>query len=134
MKRIHHMLESVAQSLNCECQHFQHHSRLSVGHGTRHQDIEVRVVDDDYELTSVVLPTSDVTATADGWRGLARLAWQRNADSDIVTFTFDDRDRLVGRVRHPATTMDIEEMSLYVQSLVRECDRFEYLLSGLDRY
>ena len=134
MKRIHDMLQSVARILDCECQHFQHHSRLSVGIGTRHQEIEVRVVNDDYELTSVVLPASDVTATAEGWRDLARLAWQRNADTDIVTFTFDDRDRLVGRVRHPAATMDTEELTLYVRSLVRECDRFEYLLSGLDRY
>jgi len=134
MKRIHAMLESVAQSMGCECQHLKHHSRLSVGNGTRHQDIDVRVVNDDYELTSVVLPTSDVTATLDGWRGLARLAWQRNADTDIVAFSFDDRDRLVGRVRHPAATIDLEELLLYVHSLVRECDRFEYLLSGLDRY
>ena len=134
MKRIHTMLESVAGILDCECQHFQHHSRLTAGLGTRHQDVEVRVIEDDYELTAVVLSASDVTATADGWRDLARLAWQRNADTDIVTFTFDDRDRLVGRVRHPAETMDIEELSLYVRSLVRECDRFEYLLSGLDRF
>lgn len=94
----------------------------------------MRVIEDEHELTAVVLPASDVTATADGWRNLARLAWQRNADTDVVTFTFDDRDRLVGRVRHPAETMDIEELSLYVRSLVRECDRFEYLLSGLDRF
>lgn len=134
MKQFHDLLESVAESLSCECQHFQHHSRLSVGNGTRHQDVEVRMVGDDYVLTSVVLPTSEVTATADGWRGLARLAWQRNADTDIVAFSFDERDRLVGRILHPAATIDIEELLLYVRSLVRDCDRFEYLLSGLDRF
>ncbi len=134
MRRIFDMLESVAQSMDGMCQHFQYHSRLTVGIGTRHQDIEVHVVDDDYELTSVVLPTSKVTMTVDGWRRVARLAWQRNADTDIITFTFDARDRLVGRVRHPAETMGLEELSLYIRSLVRECDRFEYLLSGVDRF
>ena len=134
MKRIHTMLESVAASLECECQHFQQHSRFTVGAGRRHQDVDVRMIDGDYELTAIVLPASEVTATALGWRRLARLAWQRNSDTDIVTFTFDDRHRLVGRVRHPAETMDIEEVTLYIRSLVRECDRFEYLLSGLDRF
>lgn len=134
MKQIHELLESVAQTLDCDWQHFQHHSRLSVGYGTRHQDVEIRIVRDDCELTSIVLPTSEVTASADGWSGLARLAWQRNADTDIVAFSFDDRDRLVGRVRHPAAELDVEQLLLYVRSLVRECDRFEYLLSGLDRF
>jgi len=30
--------------------------------------------------------------------------------------------------------MDLEELSLYIISLVREYDRFEYLLSGMDRF
>ena len=134
MKRVHTMIERVIGDLGGEVEHFQNHSRVTVGLGTRHQSVEIRVVDDEYELTSVVLPASDVTANDDKWRDLARLAWQRNADADVVTFTFDDRDRLVGRIRHPAATLDHEELSLYVRSLVRECDRFEYLLSGTDRY
>ena len=134
MKRIATMIESVASDLDCVIKHHQHHTQLTMGIGTRRQSVEIRIVDDDYELTSVVLPTSIVTAKQDKWRALARLAWQRNANTDVVTFTFDKRDRLVGRVRHPAATLDLEELSLYVRSLVRECDRFEYLLSGLDQF
>lgn len=134
MKRIAPMITSVARDLGCVIKHSQHHTKLTMGLGTRHQSVEIRVVDDDCELTSVVLPTSTVTANHEQWRSLARLAWQRNADTDVVTFTFDRRDRLVGRVRHPAATLDPEELALYVRSLMRECDRFEYLLSGLDSY
>ena len=134
MNRIHTMVDSVARSLDCEVEHFRHLSRLTVGLGARHQSVEIRVVDNEYELTSVVLPASIVTAKAKRWRTLARYAWQRNSDTDVVTFTFDARDRLVGRVRHPAATLDPEELSLYVRSLVRECDRFEHLLSGADRF
>ncbi len=134
MKRIYTMIEKVAGDLGGDVEHFHHHSRLTMGLGIRQQSVEIRIVDEDYELTSVVLSASDVTASDDNWRALARLAWQRNADTDVVTFTFDNRDRLVGRVRHPAATLDHEELSLYVRSLVRECDRFEYLLSGMDRY
>ena len=134
MKRIQSMIESVASDLGCNVDHFRHYTRLTMGLGTRQQSIEIRVADDDCELLSVVLPTSSVTAKHGKWRALARLAWQRNADTDVVTFTFDKRDRLVGHVRHPVATLDPEELTLYVRSLVRECDRFEYLLSGMDRF
>ena len=134
MRRIHTMIERVFGDLRDSVEHFKNHSRVTIRLGTRHQSVEIRLVDDDYELTSIVLPASDVTASDDNWRDLVRLAWQRNADTDVVTFTFDDRDRLVGRIRHPAATLDHEELSLYVRSLVRECDRFEYLLSGMDRF
>lgn len=128
------MLESIAKGVGCECQRLADRIRLSVGLGSRHQEIDIRILGDEYELTSVVLSASEVTATDDGWRALARLAWQRNSDTEIVTFTFDGRDRLVGRIRHPVETLDIEELSLYIHALVRECDRFEYLLSGKDIY
>lgn len=134
MKRLHAMLESVASELGGDIEHFQQLSRLSMGLGTRKQAVEILLVDDDCQLTSVVLPASYVIKNYKRWRSIARLAWQRNADTDIVTFTFDKRDRLVGRVRHPAATLDREEMLLYVRSLVRECDRFEYLLSGTDQH
>lgn len=134
MNRIHDMVAAVATSLDGECEHFEQHSQISIGLGTRRQEVTIRLDNDDYEMTSVVLSSSVVTASDEGWRALARLAWQRNADSEIVAFTFDKRDRLVGRIRHPAATLDAKELSLYIRSLVRECDRFEYLLSGQDRF
>ncbi len=68
------------------------------------------------------------------WNELARLAWQRNAESDLVTFGFDNRNRLVGQIRHPAELLDLKELDLFIWALARECDRFEYQLSGKDLF
>jgi len=47
-----------------------------------------------------------------------------------VTFAFDHNDRLVGVVEQPAATLDHEEVRVYIETLARECDRFEYTLTG----
>mgnify|MGYP002625970006 CR=1 FL=1 len=107
---------------------------MPVGQGGRHQDIKVERIGEDYVMTSVVLGTAQVTRSSKTWRVLAKLAWHRNADNEIVTFAFDRRDRLVGQVRHPAAHLDYEEFELYAEVLARECDRFEYVLSGGDRF
>ncbi len=105
---------------------------IPVGERERHQSIRFSRRGDDYLLTSVVLGSARVRSTLGRWRELARLAWRRNAENEIVTFAFDRRDRLVGQVRHPAEHLDYEELDLYVHALARECDRFEYLLTGHD--
>lgn len=100
----------------------------------RHQRIRLERDGTDYVFTAVVIGTQRVTRSNDGWRRLAHLAWQRNAEHELVTFGFDHRDRLVGRVRHPAEHLDPQELELYIDALSRECDRFEYLLTGRDRF
>ena len=105
---------------------------VRLGGGSRHQDIEIDRDGADYVLTSVVLSAREVTKSHSRWRELARLAWLRNAQHEVVTFGFDDRDRLIGTIRHPAEHLDPEELSLYIVALSRECDRFEYLLTGAD--
>jgi len=107
---------------------------LRIGEARRHQDIRLKREGDDYVLTSVVLPTATAKKTNRDRRQLARLAWERNADQEIVTFGFDHRHRFVGQIRHPAAQLDPEELDVYIESLARECDRFEYLLSGMDAY
>jgi hypothetical protein len=37
-------------------------------------------------------------------------------------------------IRHPAEHLDPEELELYITALTRECDRFEYLLAGKDKF
>jgi hypothetical protein len=41
---------------------------------------------------------------------------------------------LVGLIRHPVEYLDPEELEHYIVTLTRECDRFEYLLAGQDRF
>ena len=105
--------------------------RVHVGSDRYHR---IRIVrdGDDYVFTAIILLAKDVTRTTRRWNELARLVWQRNAEREVVAFGFDDRDRLVGRVRHPARFLDEEEVEFYVRCLAAECDRLEYLLTGLD--
>ena len=56
----------------------------------------------------------------------------RNAESNIITFTFDEDDNLISRVRHLAEHLDPNELELYVHALSEESDRFEYALSLKD--
>ncbi len=105
---------------------------VSLGGTQRTQKIDLATAREDYVFTSVVLGKAAVTKSVKRWNELALLAWQRNAEQQLVTFAFDPKDRLVGHVRHPMQTLDLEELELYVNSLAWDCDRFEYLLSGAD--
>lgn len=84
--------------------------------GERGQTVYISTVDEMYVLTSVVLGARAVTKSPKRWRRLALLAWQRNAEHQIVTFAFDRQDRLVGRIEHPVKYLDPEELELYVNA------------------
>jgi hypothetical protein len=100
----------------------------------RHQRVYLRLRGQYYFFASVVLGSAAVTKSDRKWSDLALMAWRRNADHEIVNFAFDKKDRLVGVIRHPAEYLDPEELELYITTLTYECDRFEYLISGSDRY
>ncbi|MCP3993471.1 MAG: hypothetical protein GY722_00185 [bacterium] len=85
-----------------------------------------------YVFSSVVAGTDFVTRGHAHWRKLAFRAWRRNALKDLVAFAFDDEDRLIGLIEQPASTLDPEELELYIELLAKECDRFEYVLTGRD--
>ncbi len=65
-------------------------------------------------------------------REIAYRAWRKNDMKDLVTFAFDDRGNLIGVIEQPVLTLDHEELKLYIETLARECDRFEYILTGDD--
>ena len=100
----------------------------------RHHAIHLEEQGDDYVFTGVVLGAAEVTLRKKRWYELAKLAWQRNAEQEVVSFGFDRRDRLIGQIRHPVEHLDLQELDFYIHVLARECDRFEYLLSGRDEY
>jgi len=105
---------------------------VRLGEGSRHQVVRLSKKGEFYVLTSVILGSTSVTASDKRWRDLAVMAWEKNAAYELVTFAFDRQDRLVGQIRHPADHLDAEELALYVATLARECDRFEYILRGGD--
>ena len=106
--------------------------RVKLHEGGQSQAIRVSRDEDRYVFRSVVLPASDVTRNNDRWRRIAYRAWRRNASKPLVTFAFDHDDRLIGLIEVPAATLDHEELDLYIETLARECDRFEYALTGAD--
>ena len=100
----------------------------------RHQRVYLRLKGQYYFFISVVMGSTSVTKTDRKWNALALMAWRRNADHEIVNFAFDKKNRLVCVIRHPAEYLDHEELELYITTLTYECDRFEYLISGSDRF
>jgi hypothetical protein len=100
----------------------------------RHQRVYMKREGGYYTFRSVVMGSVEVTESNKTWNELALMAWDRNANHEIVSFAFDKMNRLVGVIRHPAEHLDPEELELYITVLTFECDRFEYLISGSDRF
>lgn len=106
--------------------------RVRLHEGGRGQTVRVSQEEDRYVFRSVVLSSPAATRTRNRRRRIAYRAWRRNGSKPLVTFAFDDQDRLIGLIEVPAATLDHEELDLYVETLARECDRFEYVLTGAD--
>jgi hypothetical protein len=100
----------------------------------RHQRVYMSLEDGFYSFYSVVMGSTAVKKNYQRWNELTVMAWERNSNHELVTFAFDKYDRLIGHIRHPAEYLDIEELELYISNLSFECDRFEFLISGEDRF
>ena len=101
--------------------------------GARKQHVKFARRGDMYIFSSVVTDAEVVARSQRRKREMARSIWRKNALSEIVTFAFDREDRLVGVIEQPAATLDHEEVRIYIETLARECDRFEYALTGQDQ-
>lgn len=100
----------------------------------RHHRVYLKLIGNYYFFISVIMGSVTVTKSEQRWNDLILMAWSRNADHEIVNFAFDNKNRLVGIIRHPADYLDPEELELYITTLTYECDRFEFLISGSDRF
>ena len=109
-----------------------HNIRVQLTKRSRTQVVRCARTQDRYVFRSSVLPPKQVTTSDRTWRDLAYRAWRRNAAKELVTFSFDERDALIGVIEVPTATLDREELQLYVETLAKECDRFEYALTGED--
>jgi len=110
------------------------HVDVKLSRRKRHQRVYLKLIGKYYFFISVVMGGISVTRNDRKWNDLALMAWRRNADHEIVNFAFDKTNRLVGVIRHPAKYLDPEELEFYITTLTYECDRFEYLISGSDRF
>ena len=106
--------------------------RVELEKGSRAQVVRFARNHDRYIFRSIVLRSTQVTTSDTAWRDLAYRAWRRNAAKELVTFSFDEKDALIGVIEVSAATLDREELQIYVETLAKECDRFEYALTGQD--
>lgn len=100
--------------------------------GGRRQRVHLEREDDRYVLWSPVVGPAIVTRSNREWAELAYRAWRKNSFKELVGFSFDRRNRLIGVIEQPAATLDHEELVLYIETLAQECDRFEHKLTGKD--
>lgn len=103
--------------------------RVSLSRDGRSQIVHLARRRDRYILSSVV---AHVSAVNEDRRSLAYRLWRRNALKAIVTFTIDHRERVIGRIDQPIESLRDKELKFYLQTLARECDRLEYILTGAD--
>ena len=134
MDRLKKMLKALSNKYQDSWQLYDKYVDVKLPRRNRHQRVIFRRKEAFYYFESVVMGRAKVNQFDGGKRTLSLMAWQRNADHEIVNFAFDIRDRLVGVVRHPAEHLDSEELELYIAALTHECDRFEFLISGRDRF
>ena len=80
-------------------------------------------------FSSIIARSSEVKENR---RKLLYRLWRRNALKQLVTFTIDSRERVVGLIDQPVDSVSDAEMRFYIETVARECDRLEYILTGSD--
>ena len=129
------LLERVDQAIECEDLRWERHDRtieVELWRSGHRQTVHLDRVGDRYVLWSTVVGASYVTKSAKRWRDLAYRAWRKNALKELVAFSFDKRDQLIGVIEQPVATLDDEELVFYISTLAQHCDRFRYILTGRD--
>lgn len=100
--------------------------------GDRHHRVQIQREGERYFFRARV-PVPDDLLRPSRRGTLIHLTWQRNAEDALIIFSLDTRNRLYGLIEQPATTLDRAELRFYVEHLAQECDRLEYVLTGLDQ-
>lgn len=98
--------------------------------GGRKQAITVKRLASRYRLTSNVLHKARVEQL--GRLNILKTLWTRNRLSNLVGFKLDRSGKVVGYIEHLADTLDPSDLAYSIEVLARECDRLEFILSGVD--
>ncbi|MCY3627150.1 MAG: hypothetical protein OXG88_05865 [Gammaproteobacteria bacterium] len=109
--------------------------RVTVDRFGRTQRILLARKNNFYVLTSPVAYVESIAGTdAAERRSLLAHIWSRNALKPLVILRIDGRDRVVGQVFVPIDQVSPTTIEFYLKNLARDCDRFEYILTGTDNY
>ena len=103
--------------------------KVSLSQNGRSQIVRLARRRDRYLFYSVIAHAS---AVKEAPSSLAFRLWRRNALKAVVTFTIDRRERVVGLIDQPIESVYPKALKFYLETLARECDRLEYILTGAD--
>ena len=81
-------------------------------------------------LWSVAAQASVARALPDSYA----YTWRRNRVTELVGFRVEPSGRIIGEAFVPGVGLTADEWELYVLSVARASDRFEYLLTGADTH
>ena len=89
---------------------------------------------DIHHSSSVVACVKDVKGRSiSAKNALLFRIWGRNALKPVIALSMDVRDPVEAKVTCTTDTTQIEQIEFHLTTLKREIDRFECILSGLDR-
>lgn len=109
--------------------------RVGVDRFGRMQRIHLARKSNFYVLTSPVAHVEGVTGKDSRKRRKLQLRiWARNALKPLVCLRIDGRDRIIGQILVPVGQTSSSTIEFYLKNLARDCDRFEYVLTGLDQH
>lgn len=102
--------------------------RVAVSQDRWHR-VQVMEREDAYDLSAVVAQKALLQDLNDA----SLRAWLTNRGTELVGFRVDEKGKMVGEAWVPKAGVTPEEFQLYVKRFAIECDRFEFLLTGMDR-
>ena len=102
--------------------------RIRLSRNGRSQIVHLARRRNRYIFSSVITHVGSV----EDRRTLAFRLWRRNALKAVVTFAIDRRERVIGMIDQPIESVYSNELRFYIETLARECDRLEYILTGAD--
>jgi hypothetical protein len=96
--------------------------------GSRVHRVTIHDEGDQYRLASIVVRAAAIAEL----EALPLRVWGRNRHTNLVGFKVDARGRLIGEALVSKAGLTNAEFNVYLHATAAECDRFEYLLTGLD--
>ena len=131
MQSLHRRIDDLVAREGLPWQRNGNRVTISFSRDGRSQVVHLEQRDERYRFYSIVAHANDVNEDR---RLLAFRIWRRNGLKPVVLFMLDDRDQVIGLIDQPVGSMHARELKFYLETLARQCDRFEYILTGSDTW
>ena len=131
MQALHHQIDSLTTRESLPWVRKGNRVTISFVRNGRSQVVRLSRRKDRYLFYSIVAHADSVNEDR---RSLAFRIWRRNALKSVVLFTINLRNQVVGLIDQPVESMHTKELKFYLETLARESDRFEYILTGDDAW